>query len=252
MRLNHLLALAAAAASVLLAGNVSLAGSVERPVGVIELFTSQGCSSCPPADEVLAELADRGDLVALSYHVDYWDYLGWHDTLATPANTGRQYAYGRSFGGRSVYTPQAVLNGRQHMSGAEREGMLGAISRMAGAGEGMTIDVSAVYSGETIVIRLGDGAENQKAHVVLAYFEPESTVAISRGENSGRTIIYRNSVTSVQTVGMWHGKQERLEVPVAEMEQRGAGGCAILLQKVDKNGLPGPILGATLVSMVDS
>lgn len=252
MRSNTLMKLAAAAALTMLAAGTSVAGDVKRPLAVVELFTSQGCSSCPPADRVLAEFADRGDIVALSYHVDYWDYLGWRDTLASSANTERQYAYGHTFGDRSVYTPQAVINGRQHMSGSQRQGILNAIGHMQGADEGLTIDVSAVYSGESIVIRLGDGADKQKAHVVLAYFEPETTVAIARGENTGRTVTYRNSVTSVQTVGMWHGNSERLEIPVAEMELRGVGGCAILLQKVDKNGLPGAIIGAALVSMADS
>lgn len=250
MRFDLLIRLTAAAAIVLMA-NTASGGNAARPLAVVELFTSQGCSSCPPADGILSELADRGDLVALSYHVDYWDYLGWRDTLATTGNTERQYAYGRSFGARSVYTPQAVVNGRLHMSGAQRQRIDGTIDRLAAAGEGMTIDVSAAYSGESIVIRLGEGAGGQKAHVVLAYFDPESTVTIRRGENTGRTVTYRNAVTSVQTVGMWHGDAERLEVPVAEMEMRGAGGCAILLQQVDSKGLPGAILGATLVSMVD-
>ena len=100
---------------------LAFAGDVKKPSGVVELFTSQGCSSCPPADAVLAELAEAGDVVALGYHVDYWDYLGWKDTLGSPENTARQYEYGKSFGDRSVYTPQAVINGRTHVNGAKRE-----------------------------------------------------------------------------------------------------------------------------------
>lgn len=224
------------------------AEGVKRPLAVVELFTSQGCSSCPPADEYLAELAGRGDIVALSYHIDYWDYLGWRDTLGSPANTERQRAYGRSFGDRSVYTPQAVINGRQHMSGAKRHDIAKSMESLAGAGNGMTVDVSASYSGESILIDLGQGSGYpRKAHVVIAYFEPTSRIEISRGENRGRTITYRNSVMSLQTVGIWHGKTTRLEVPLDEIAARGAGGCAILLQKVGKDGLPGPIIGATLV-----
>ena len=252
MRLNPFFALTAAVASLLLAADVAGAGEAARPRAVVELFTSQGCNSCPPADKVFAGLAGRPDVVALSYHVDYWDYLGWRDTLASETNTARQRAYGRSFGDRSVYTPQAVVNGRVHMSGAEGGEIGRAIDRMAGSGEGISVDVSAAYSGESVVIRLGAGAQAGKAHVVMAYFAPESTVAIDRGENSGRTVTYRNAVRWVQTVGMWHGEAERLEVPVAEMAMRGAGGCAILLQKVDREGLPGPILGAALISMTGS
>lgn len=249
MPLNPFLALTTAFASLLLAAGVGHAGEAARPRAVVELFTSQGCTSCPPADKAFIELADRSDVVALSYHVDYWDYLGWRDTLATGANTARQQAYGRAFGTRSVYTPQAVVNGRIHMSGARQDEISHSIDRLAGSGRGLAVDVSAAYSGESIVISLGAAPAPDKAHVVLAYFSPESTVEIDRGENSGRTVTYRNAVRSVQTVGMWHGKVEQMEVPIAEMKTRGAGGCAILLQKVSKDGVPGAILGATLVSM---
>ncbi|TIO36397.1 MAG: DUF1223 domain-containing protein, partial [Mesorhizobium sp.] len=88
----------------------------EKPLGVVELFTSQGCSSCPPADEFFAELAAKENVVALAYHVNYWDYLGWQDTLSNKENTERQYDYMRAFGSRSVYTPQAVINGRSHVT----------------------------------------------------------------------------------------------------------------------------------------
>ena len=98
---------------------------------MVELFTSQGCSSCPPADALFAELAAKEDLVALAYHVDYWDYLGWQDTLSRKENTERQYDYMRAFGSRSVYTPQAVINGRVHVNGASRGEVDGALARMA-------------------------------------------------------------------------------------------------------------------------
>jgi hypothetical protein len=231
-----------------LSHGAATAAEVKRPLAVVELFTSQGCSSCPPADQYLAELAGRGDVVALSYHIDYWDYLGWRDTLGSPANTERQRAYGRSFGDRSVYTPQAIINGRQHMSGAKRHDIAGTMESLADAGNGMTVDVSASYSGESILIDVGQASGYpRKAHVIIAYFEPVSRVEIARGENRGRTITYHNSVMSLQTVGMWHGKTTRLEVPLDEIAAKGAGGCAILLQKVGKDGLPGPIIGATLV-----
>ena len=94
-------------------------GELKKPAGVVELFTSQGCSSCPPADAILEDLAKKGDVVALAYHVDYWDYLGWQDTLASPDNTARQYEYAKAFGVRSVYTPQAVINGTHPRQGFE-------------------------------------------------------------------------------------------------------------------------------------
>lgn len=248
MGLGTIIRLAAAALFIVLPHGEAAAAEVKRPLAVVELFTSQGCSSCPPADEYLGELAGRGDIVALSYHIDYWDYLGWRDTLGSPANTERQRAYGRSFGDRSVYTPQAVINGREHMSGAKRQEIAATVENLDRAGHGMAVDVSADYSGESLLIDLGAGSGYpRKAHVVIAYFQPATRIEIAKGENRGRTMTYRNSVTSLQTVGMWHGKSTRLEVPVDEIAARGAGGCAILLQKVGRDGLPGPIIGATLV-----
>ena len=99
------------------------AGDIETPAGVVELFTSQGCSSCPPADKALETLAREGKVVALAYHVDYWNYLGWADTMASKENTERQYAYARMFGRSGVYTPQAVINGRDHRNGADLKGI---------------------------------------------------------------------------------------------------------------------------------
>src|SRR5690606_30056583 len=96
------------------------ADDASRPEGVIDLFTSQGCSSCPPCDEVVQEFARNPDFVALAYHVDYWDYLGWRDLMSKPESTERQYGYMRAFGSRSVYTPQVVINGRIHVNGAKR------------------------------------------------------------------------------------------------------------------------------------
>ena len=246
MGFSDRIGLAAIAAVASLASWSASAGEAKRPLAVIELFTSQGCSSCPPADAAFAEYAARPDLLALAFHVDYWDYLGWRDTLASPANTARQQGYGKAFGTQSVYTPQAVINGRVHMSGAKSGEILGTLAALEAKGEGMRVDVSAASSGESIMIDIGHGfTAHQKAHVLVAYFDDERTVEVERGENRGKTFTYRNSVTSLQSVGMWHGRATQLEVPVADPVRAAAGGCAILLQKVSKDGKPGPILGAT-------
>ncbi len=238
--------LRAAAAFLAIQAVPALAGDVGQPVGVVELFTSQGCSSCPPADSVLADLARSGDVVALAYHVDYWDYLGWKDTLGRPENTARQYDYGKFFGSRSVYTPQAVINGRTHVNGAKRAAVEAALSKMRTSGNGLTVDIDITRAGDSIMID-ADGAPGGtgKAHLVLVYFDATRPVVIERGENKGRTIRYANPVTGVQTVGMWHGKPIRFEFPQSEVAKK--GGCAVLLQKVSKDGLPGPILGAALI-----
>lgn len=220
-----------------------------RARGVVELFTSQGCNSCPPADAFFTELSTRRDLVTLAYHVDYWDYLGWRDTLAKPENTQRQHDYGKAFGVRSVYTPQAVINGRNHVNGSKRSKVLGTIDSLERSGKGLSVELSVKREGESIVIEAGPGPARGKAHLVLVYFDAPQPVAIDRGENDGTTVIYANAVNDIQTAGMWHGKPARFELPASELERK--GGCAALLQSVDSKGLPGPILGATIVREPD-
>jgi len=247
--------LAVALVASLLPAAASSGEAGKRPRAVVELFTSQGCNSCPPADALLARLADGGDVVALAFHVDYWDYLGWRDTLASAQNTERQNAYSRAFGNRSVYTPQIVVNGRRHMSGAKTHAVESAIGRLDDAGEGMTVDVAARYTGDSIVIETGPGVSvggYRKAHVVLAFFEPSRIVEIEGGKNDGKTITYRNSVLATQTAGMWRGEAARFELPMSDLAGKGAGGCAVLLQSVAKDGTPGPILGAAIIPVPES
>jgi hypothetical protein len=221
-------------------------GLADRPLGVVELFTSQGCNSCPPADALFAELAAKEDLVALAYHVDYWDYLGWQDTLSRKENTERQYDYMRAFGSRSVYTPQAVINGRVHVNGASRGEVDGALARMAKTGEGMRVGIKVTRTSDRVMIDAGDaGTGPSDAHVVIVYFDSPQTIKIGEGENTGRKMTYWNAVTSIQTAGMWHGKAQRYELPMSEISKK--GGCAVLLQSVGKDGLPGPILGAAFI-----
>jgi hypothetical protein len=225
----------------------ALAGEAKKPTGVVELFTSQGCSSCPPADAILEELAKKGDVIALAYHVDYWDYLGWQDTLASPDNTARQYEYAKSFGVRSVYTPQAVINGRTHVNGSSRAEISSTLGQFAKSGRGLSVDLKVMRAGDSVVIDAGEGAEQQEGKIVLVYYDPAKPVVIERGENNGETITYWNSVTDIQTAGVWHGAAARYEFPVSEIAKKGGGGCAVLLQSTGKEGLPGPILGAAQI-----
>jgi hypothetical protein len=218
----------------------------DKPLGVVELFTSQGCSSCPPADTFFAELAAKEDIVALAYHVDYWDYLGWQDTLSRKENTERQYDYMRAFGNRSVYTPQAVINGRSHVNGASRKEVDGALARMERTGEGMRVGIKVSQTSDRVMIDAGEAGNGPRdAHVVIVYFDPPQTIDIGKGENSGRSMTYWNAVSGIQTAGMWHGKAQRYELPMSEISKK--GGCAVLLQSVGKDGMPGPILGAAFI-----
>jgi len=228
-----------AASSVLAAPGSALAGDLK---GVVELFTSQGCSSCPPADAELAKLAERDDVLALSYHVDYWNYLGWADTLSSKTNTARQYGYAKTFHRGNVYTPQAVINGQDHVNGADGSAVGKMLETFSSNGSGLTIEVSATMNADELRISIGAGAG--KADIVAVYFDDSTTVEIKRGENSDRTITYRHSVRDIETVGMWNGNKVTLKLPASVISAHPGRRCAILLQEVGKDGSPGRILGA--------
>lgn len=222
-----------------------IAGDVVSPAGVVELFTSQGCSSCPPADAALKNLIDEGRVVALAYHVDYWNYLGWADTMASKENTARQYAYARMLGRSGVYTPQAVINGRAHINGADLPGIRGKVATLDRTGKGMTVPVTATRRGDEIDIQVGSG--DGKANVVVAYFNRQQQVSVEKGENSGKTISYLHSVNDVQTIGMWDGKPANFVLPATVLDETRNGGCAVLLQRMKDGETPGPIVGATML-----
>ncbi len=208
-----------------------------KPKGVVELFTSQGCSSCPPADAAFRKLVDQGDVIALAYHVDYWNYLGWADTLSSKENTARQYGYARMLGRSNVYTPQVIVNGRDHMAGADLDGINSKIDTYSAAkAKGLTVPVDAAMRGDELEIKIGAG--EGKANVVIVYFDKEKTIDVEKGENSGQKISYCNSVSNVETVGMWDGKATSLTLPATVLEKPELEGCAILLQAATADGDP--------------
>lgn len=177
----------------------------DRPV-VVELFTSQGCSSCPPADEFLTELSKRDDVIALALHVDYWDYIGWKDAFADPAYTKRQKAYARVAGSRTVYTPQMVVGGVDHVVGLHPMEVLDHISRHRAAPE--VIDLDLARSGAQISIRAE--AETRlpgPVTVQLVRYDDAEVVKIKRGENAGKTMLYSNIVTQWQSLADWDGRK---------------------------------------------
>jgi hypothetical protein len=233
----------ALAALAVLAGAPQLA--LAGPKAVVELFTSQGCSSCPPADALLAELAEREDVIALSLHVDYWDYLGWKDTFGQAENTARQYAYAKVRDDGRVYTPQMVLNGTGDHVGSNRE----AVEEALGSAS-LPLQVSMRRNGEAIEIVVAGGAEGAptpaKTTVRLVVFSPVASVTIERGENAGRVATYRNVVRSMRPIGMWKGERLEISLPADEVlqgEADGDYGCAVLVQEERPEG-PGRILGA--------
>jgi hypothetical protein len=205
--------------------------AAERPV-VVELFTSQGCSSCPPANAYLNELSrDRRDVLALAFHVTYWDRLGWKDPFSLPAATQRQDRYGHRFGDGS-YTPEMVVDGAAGMVGSDRGDVGSAIENARRHGR-TAAAVSVTRNGEQVSIEVSPGSGSAK--VLLIGFDHEHTTAIGRGENSGRTLTEANVVRSMRSVGQWSGTPLRLSEPFPEGQD-----VAVVLEAPD-----GQIVGAS-------
>lgn len=217
-------------ASLITAAWVALAGFAQADeVVVVELFTSQGCSSCPPADKILGELGERDNVIALALHVDYWDYLGWKDAFASPDHTKRQRAYARAKGERTIYTPQMVIGGVDHVVGSRAMKVSNTVRKHER--QSLPVKVDLVRQGDRVVIR-ADGRGNLPDMVVqLVTYTPEATVKIRRGENAGRTITYHNVVRDLVTLGSWNGRGEysaSAKVPsgmpvVVMVQAKGAG-----------------------------
>ena len=190
-----------------MAGLMALAGMAHSgEVVVVELFTSQGCSSCPPADRILGELAEQDDVIALAYHVDYWDYLGWKDEFASPAFTNRQRAYARAMGERSIYTPQMIVGGRDGVVGSKAMKVSSLVRAHMDAAQPARVTIQR--QGDRIVVGASAGGRMPRAVVQLVTYTPKATVAIKRGENAGRTITYHNVVRQVVLLGKWDGSGE--------------------------------------------
>lgn len=221
---------------------------IHNPRAVLELFTSQGCSSCPPADKLLDEFAQqRDDVIALAYHVDYWDYIGWKDTFASPEFAKRQRGYAAQFDS-SVYTPQLVVNGRVGMVGSRR----GEITRALSATETgqlpeLHIPVTLNIEGNMLHINVVSQDKDLAPTTVWAVtFTKAALVDIKRGENRGKTIKYSNIVRSKTPLGMlYKADTQQFKLKVADILRNEADGVAILVQK-DKNGLAGPIIGSAV------
>ncbi len=218
-------------------------GSVAAPV-VIELFTSQGCSSCPPADALLGELAQRPDVVALAFHVDYWDYIGWKDPFASPAATARQRTYAGSLGVRVVYTPQMVVDGRFDAVGSNRRAVQVAIDEAGKLPKLAVVIEDDGRGGHRAVIPAAAGAyDGGEAVVWLAVLDREHETKVRRGENGGRALKEFNIVREWRQIGSWNGSAVTLPLDVAGGEDRNA--CAVIVQ----SGSVGPILGAALIDL---
>jgi hypothetical protein len=239
------------AALVCLGAGTSLAA--DRPRAVLELFTSQGCSSCPPADRYVSDMADRPDIIALTMSVDYWDYLGWRDTLADPLHSKRQKAYAAMRGDRQVYTPQMVVNGTAHVVGSDRPAIERAMAQSEGQAGVLVVPVTITQSGDSITVSLPTQTDNLvsadvPATVMLLGVSTQETVDIARGENRGQHVTYRNVVRSHAILGEWTGGAQSYTVSRSARIASGCGRAVVLLQ-VGSPRRPGVMLGAAMARL---
>lgn len=239
------------AAIVVLPARVVCAERVKNQIThVLELFTSQGCSSCPPADRLLATFADKPHVLALSYHVDYWDYIGWRDTFGSGHNGERQRSYARAFANKMIYTPQLVINGLYDIVGshAEKIGHLMAKTKLPGSATPPQVTIrragdSLHISASGVTIEPGQ----RRPMLLLVNFADSARVKVDRGENRGETLVTTHPVRGWQLMGMVGEDGINIDMPVSSVTPDGEEtyGCAAILQAVRPDGSPGAILAAT-------
>jgi hypothetical protein len=225
-----ILALAVLCAPAVLAG--------QTPKAVVELYTSQGCASCPPADARLTELSRNPDFVALTLHVDLWNYLGWKDTLAKPAFSERQRAYAEARGDRGVYTPQMIFNGVMACVGSDDDKIAASIRSATAERSRLPVPIAVSRSGSDITVEIAGDAAGA-GELWLLSVQSSVTVSIERGENKGREATYVNVVRDFQPIGAWSGGHARFEARAGD-----AGDNFVILLHEPSNHGPGRIIGA--------
>ncbi len=213
----------------------------EKPRAVIELFTSQGCSSCPPADKLMTELSRDPTLIVLTLPVDYWDYLGWKDTLAQPSFTYRQKSYSAMRGDRQVYTPQAVINGAAHAVGSERASIDKAILTTRAQAGVLSVDVR-IEKGDAGLKAVLSASQGLSGHIWVLPMVKERSVQIGRGENTGRSVTYSNVVRGVSRIASWNGEAQSIDIPASAVSAEAEG--VIVLVQTGSEKKPGAIIGA--------
>ena len=211
------------------------AGAAQGPV-VVELFTSQGCSNCPPVDALFGELSQHEDVIALSLHVDYWDYIGWADTFADPAYTARQHGYARAAGSTVVYTPQLVIGGQAQMIGHQPMAVFAEIVAHAEAPDPVALELTRAGEGFVLHARMLGPAPEGIMLIHLVRYTPYESVDIRRGENANQELEYHNIVRDWQVVAEWDGREDI----TVELAQNGPEPHVVIVQEATH----GPILAA--------
>jgi hypothetical protein len=232
---------------VALAAIADLSPAAAGPRAIVELFTSQGCSSCPPADRILGDLAGEPSIIALTLPIDYWDYLGWKDTLADPRFTARQKAYSRARGDRDVFTPQMVVNGAVQVVGSDRAQIDGAIEASRTTPGAMSVPLTVSQSGKTLNVAVGPSGTG-RGEVWICAVARSVAVTIARGENRGKQMIYHNVVRNWLKVGDFNGAATQWTIPLENLAREGVDAAVVFLQDGGSEK-PGPMLGAAMTEL---
>ncbi len=221
------------------AGNLRAQSNSQRGPAVVELYTSQGCSSCPPADALLGELSQMPNVVALAFHVDYWDSIGWRDHFALPNAVERQHRYVETLGLSSAFTPQVVVDGRSSFVGSDKRRILAAIAEPI-----ITIPISVEVTRGEITVTVPERQDRERYDVNLIAYLPQAATNVGRGENSGRTLKEFNIVRQFRSLGVWNGRESVFRAPVDSFPGD-ATRVAVLLQRAQQ----GPIAGSATVAL---
>jgi hypothetical protein len=228
-----------------------MTGSAQgQPLAVVELFTSQGCSSCPPADKIIGDLSRDPRVIALSMPIDYWDYLGWKDTLADARFSARQKSYSQMRGDRDVYTPQVIVNGTRQVIGSDRGKIEMAIDETR-KGAVMSVPVSLAVSGKQVNVAVAasdKGPYVAHGEVWICSVSKAVPIAIGRGENRGQALTYYNVVRNWLKVGDWTGAAANWTVPLENISRDGVDAAVVYVQDGTRDN-PGAMLGATMTSL---
>ena len=230
----------------LILGFVALAAGLSAPAlaqeqtpVVVELYTSQGCNSCPPADALFGELARQPGIIALGFHVDYWNYLGWHDPFSSKKFTYRQKEYAMSFRQTGVYTPQIVIQGKRGAVGSDRAAVLQAIADARRGKSGVTVLLEKL-GGNRLKATISAAAEAKGADIYLALFDRRQSTKILRGENEGKTLHNFHVVREWRKLGQYEGEKAEFAITAASEKGEKRTGAAVIVQ----HGKAGAILGA--------
>ena len=211
----------------------------DRPAVLLELFTSQGCSSCPAADALFRDvLSKRSDLITLSLHVDHWDYMGWKDSFAKRQFTTRQKTYAQRFGRKSIYTPQVIVNGQDHVVGSNATAIKNAVERAAQNSHRAVLILLKASHAITASLKSNADGVGGPVDVLAFYYKPQGKVAIQAGENAGKTLTYSNVVVEITPLGVWNGKgiwsktfQPRADTQVAVVAQQAHHGAVLAVAR---------------------